>query len=310
MRRLREQNAVIIRFWHSAATGGTDVGHVSIEIPAKNIYASLWPIREIGLSELTAHVTHCPFPQASYDNDRWLEKRPADTEVILYSLDIEGIYAEYKRKERSVTGWTAIAGMAFSLHDNTESCASLAFKLLKAGNIARLTDSGRSSIISSVVTPDGLRIYVNNAKKNETTRHPETQRFSVETLQRRPATLTTASARTAGSRLNRRRLDTGARAEPEEEKQDEEEHEEKATAKAITSQQKLFDPFHGLSPALFKLPTINDENPLLKPAIAFLAAYVAAQLPMNVLCFLGLAACTLTLLFKCQNKNNSGHLPT
>jgi hypothetical protein len=187
-----EDNRLVIRVWSSLLTGGSNVGHVSLEIPHDQYYFSLWPCAPKA-SKLNFLQNRTPLI-TTLERDMWLEGAPDLTDqdkwiprapesiICLYSLDKEAIKRAYESDTKYLKGWKLIVGTGIFVQDptlaNAESCASLCFKLLQAGRIDELLNPSQPSEFSSVITPDRLCQYVAEAKLNELKKHPKTQEFS------------------------------------------------------------------------------------------------------------------------------------
>jgi hypothetical protein len=206
-----ENDRVIVRIWtseYNKAHPGEDIGHVSIEIPSltmknpaydKNdpkskkeipFYVSLWPAEGIklggeGTFTPTKHTFHL-----DYKTDCGAEDRIPELTICLYGLkkgsikqkffDIcagKSIKKSLIKGDKEFQGWVLIGGNRLINHNSGESCASLAYKLLKAGGIYDSIRSGYSSQFASVVAPDNLAEAIKCAKKYELEKYPETKNF-------------------------------------------------------------------------------------------------------------------------------------
>ncbi|MDR3501437.1 MAG: hypothetical protein P4L79_02540 [Legionella sp.] len=96
----------------------------------------------------------------------------ANFRVVLYSLNVEKVNEEFEALQRpgAVIGWVMQGSNLFTRNDYVdaaESCASLAFRCLKAGGFYSILQSKTSSQTSSIVTPDDLLRQVVAYKEKE-----------------------------------------------------------------------------------------------------------------------------------------------
>lgn len=99
---------------------------------------------------------------------------PANFRMVLYSLDVDKILAEFNRLRdpEYITGWS-MAGSNFitrniNFSDKTsENCASLVYRCLNAGGLFSRVSSKLSLQPSSAVSPDDLLRIIVAAKENE-----------------------------------------------------------------------------------------------------------------------------------------------
>lgn len=138
-----EKNRIIVRVWTSGfnvKNKGKGPGHVSIETP--NHYMSLWPTdlaKDSEGSGFKQGISHEFVP--TFAQDRLQEgKRDPEYTFIFYCLstsEIEKFFSQTCQVE--IKKWSVLG-----LGKDTESCASVAWNVLKAG---------------------GLNIYVNKIKR-------------------------------------------------------------------------------------------------------------------------------------------------
>ncbi len=112
----------------------------------------------------------------------WIKPIEANVRFAFYKLDVGRIRNEFARLKDSVVGGWSMAGsnifsQTFS-DETSESCASLAYRLLSEGGF-KFTSSGSgfsssSSPFSSVSTPGDMAKAVIEAKQKEQERHPDT----------------------------------------------------------------------------------------------------------------------------------------
>jgi hypothetical protein len=193
-----EKNRVIIRVWHSAfnlSAKGVSCGHVSIEISEIKVceqgckhacnhekvpfYVSLWPLaagKKTGL--LGAYKTMPHELKSNYEVDLKEEGRLPETIICLYSLKTINIVNKFNAIKSTLKGWTLFGSNKILNSGNAESCASLAYRLLNAGNIYSLAPSVSSAKFSSTATPDDLATLVKTAKKKELKKYPKTKHFN------------------------------------------------------------------------------------------------------------------------------------
>lgn len=188
-----KESRVIVRIWTSQFNKqhpGENVGHVSIETVTPEGYMSLWPSQAGKASGAGFWKPIDPDFKGNFQEDFDAEgERDPEVTICLYNLDAEnikekfetikeGIEARQARGEKA--GWVLIGGNKLINNNSGESCASLAWKLLKAGGIYDEISSSWSSKFSSVVTPDNLSKAVISAKKHELEHYPETVKFNFD----------------------------------------------------------------------------------------------------------------------------------
>ncbi len=128
----------IVRVWASRANSehdGKGVGHVSIELLGAdndNHYISLFP------KDLTAlrAITHTiPNKFHTLEEDIRIEERPPEILLCFYSFNHDFIIEKFESIKRNITGWSVV-GNPLKMEEfwRTESCASLAYKVLQAGD--------------------------------------------------------------------------------------------------------------------------------------------------------------------------------
>ena len=183
---LEDTNGVIIRVWTSGfnkGTPGASVGHVSIEIPKKGDkphYFSLWPDRSAPHTSMGI-FTPIQGTFHQYEDDIMAENRSPETTVCLYGLNVSFMKAEFTKISsdgaNQEIGWVLIGGNRIINQGKGESCASLAWRLLKVAGIYEEISSSWSSKFSSIITPDNVGKAIMAAKKYELSKHPETKDF-------------------------------------------------------------------------------------------------------------------------------------
>lgn len=159
-------------------------GHATVE--TNNFYASFWPAVHFNPNLKTpVSATHASSPQ----EDTYQERRKYDGKFTLYSLDEDKINAEFERfeKERNTqsslvkeSGWSAKGRKTLNQYRG-ENCSGLAYRLLKAGGINELSDKCKkldSKFLT--VTPNEIFECVEDAKKKELEKFPETATFKRE----------------------------------------------------------------------------------------------------------------------------------
>lgn len=159
-KQIAENKRVVVRVWTSAlnlSVPGHSVGHVSIEIPKKNIYWSLWPRQkpeddsrpsakeEEGLGIISPISTE-KADDFTYQKDLNFEGREPELVYCFYTLEVVRMQSRFDDLCKSNMGWNMV-GRLFCA--NAGSCASSAWDLLEAGNINRLVTSLDQSSVSS-----------------------------------------------------------------------------------------------------------------------------------------------------------------
>lgn len=202
MHRMRclENDRVIVRIWTSSlnrTAPGEGVGHISIE--TFNYYMSLWPASQPGQAAPRFFEERPPHFMANYQGDFVAEENRAPERVFcLYSLDSKEMEKQFATLKSAISAW-AITGsnnVSAALREYTkgwtirgenvltagqyakESCASLAYKILKAGGLYELISTMHSSSISIISTPDELARLMLLAKQEELSKCTETKDFS------------------------------------------------------------------------------------------------------------------------------------
>ena len=165
------------------ATKGGQFGHVSTETN-KN-YASFWPTKPFNPNLITpVPATHALSPAHDISN----EKRHFDLKATFYSLDEDKIDKEFEKfeQERAAqgkiqkeSGWSAKGSKILNQYRG-ENCSGLAYRLLKAGGINQLSKTCGALEEKQVITPNDLFACIEDAKKKELERYPETQYFKRE----------------------------------------------------------------------------------------------------------------------------------
>jgi hypothetical protein len=189
--KFHENNRVIIRIWTSSFNKempGENVGHISVE--ALDTYMSLWPARrrptndtregKISSKLKKIFEERPPHYMCKYKEDRDAEDRDPEYVFCLYSLDQEAIIGEFDKLKRNIQGWTLLGGNILINSGASESCATLAYKLLKAGGIYNLISASFSSENSVVTNPDSLSRASIAAKEYESEHYPETKDYAYE----------------------------------------------------------------------------------------------------------------------------------
>lgn len=156
-------------------------GHATVE--TNSFYASFWPTVPFN-SNLKTPVAaiHASSPQ----EDTFQERRKYDGKVTLYSLDEDKINIEFEKFENErntqgnlvkASGWSAKGRKPLNQYRG-ENCSGLAYRLLKAGGINELSENCRkldSKFLT--VTPNEIFECVEDAKKKELEKYPETSSF-------------------------------------------------------------------------------------------------------------------------------------
>lgn len=157
-KRILENKRVIVRVWASTANiriRGENAGHVSIEVSGR--YMSLWPrqsneehptpaIESEGLG-ITRPISHEFVPSYQIERDKY-EGRDPEFTVCFYTLDNDRIKEKFnslKEGPNKLEGWCLFGGICA----NAESCVSMVWELLIAGNIHKLVSKVEQSTASS-----------------------------------------------------------------------------------------------------------------------------------------------------------------
>jgi len=174
-----------------------DFGHISVEIgsdlnEANRRYISLWSKgsiesvkRESKIGTIIAAIRtpglFSPVEYESYNlrDDMLEEGREPEYTQALYSLDIPKMIETYDKEIKNTTGWVLIGENILLNRGKAHSCSTLAYKILIAGGIKNLFNSGTVSApnLSSITTPTRLMDAVKEAKRNELKKYPESRDF-------------------------------------------------------------------------------------------------------------------------------------
>lgn len=139
---------VIVRVWASGGNQlkkGEGVGHISLETPM--LYMSLWPKetpsgKGAGLFKSVPHET-----LPSYKVDLNYEEREPEFVFCFYSLNTIAMDNTFLQLKQTLTGWDILGKCK-----DSESCASLAYRLLQTGGLGLLfgNEIKQSSIQTSI----------------------------------------------------------------------------------------------------------------------------------------------------------------
>jgi hypothetical protein len=188
--KFHRKNRVIIRIWTSKFNKnmpGENVGHVSIQV--LDTYMSLWPAprdhhdsSENGKKRAITNIFEERPPQYMYSfiDDEIAENRDPEYTVCLYTLKQRVIVEKFNELKTTIKGWTLLGANKLINSGSSESCASLAYQLLKAGDIYELISLSYSSENSIVTSPDSLSRVVLAAKEYEFEYYPETKDYKYE----------------------------------------------------------------------------------------------------------------------------------
>jgi hypothetical protein len=130
----------IVRVWASRANSeheGEGVGHVSIELIGSdndNHYMSLFPIAR-DLTTLRAITHTIPNEFHTLEEDMLIEKRRPQVLLCFYSFNHDIMVEEFESIKKKIKGWSVV-GNLLKMEEfwRTESCASLAYKILQVGD--------------------------------------------------------------------------------------------------------------------------------------------------------------------------------
>lgn len=131
-------NRTVVRAWASAANAekkGEGVGHVSIELIGSGggcRYISLFP-KDMSIMRALTHSI--PHEYRTLRQDLAVEKRQAHFLFCFYTFNHDAMLTRADRIESSIKGWSVV-GNPLKMEEfwRTESCVSLAYKILKAGD--------------------------------------------------------------------------------------------------------------------------------------------------------------------------------
>jgi hypothetical protein len=196
-------------------TKNTRVGHASLE--TKNKYASWWPGEDLATAnQISALLKVVKAENSELMKDKFSEGKAVngcidistavpDVLVTLYSLNvkhIEDLFDDIREEgnenikvasdgeiKKSKTGYVLIGNKAavrlynfmFNNNEQGNSCCGMAYDLVQAGGINKLTGSySHFTAQYFVLTTDNFCDYIKYAKDQELLSHPETQLFSRE----------------------------------------------------------------------------------------------------------------------------------
>jgi hypothetical protein len=163
-----EQDCIMEGAHHSRLVGAKTV----LE-PGEKVYRFN---NETGFWESVASV-----PKASEDIFYGIKPLKADFRMVLYSLDVNKIEAEFNRLKQRVAGWSLVGSSVLRClqKETTESCASLVYRCLKSGGFYTPLKSTLSCHTSSSVDPENLLRHVVAAKEKELSDYPETEDWTI-----------------------------------------------------------------------------------------------------------------------------------
>ena len=183
---LSQYNQVVVRVWTSknnVSIPGQFTGHISLEIdtdPALKRYVSFWPAD----GEQDAAKDSGFFKPVPSENkvdlaaDVEAEGRHPEYTAVLYSLNTLEMNKKYDAELTNKKGWAGVGNSLLSLK-TAHSCASMAYTVLIAGGIKNLLaiTTPSHSRLSSITTPDKLAEAVQEAKRAELNKYPETKDY-------------------------------------------------------------------------------------------------------------------------------------
>ena len=161
---------IIVRIWQSSWFGGHDVGHVSLQIPTRNIYASFWPADD---KTSYKQVLRKPKFNTLLQDIQIDEGRDPELKFYIFTLDVNKVEATYHNLQASIVAWTA-SGESSSIA-NIDNCATFVLKLLVAGGIKKIAPLATFASSANPVkwVPDILAQYLKLVTKEERKKHPE-----------------------------------------------------------------------------------------------------------------------------------------
>jgi hypothetical protein len=188
----------IVRIWSSRVNpkyDGGGVGHISIELERPDefpFYISLFPY---DISTLNVVTNRIPQELHALEDDMAIEGKPPQILICFYTLNNNSIMDRFDHLTETLQGWSIIGNLFQFKSDKKESCASLAYKLLQAGDNALILPSlseqskqaakgiswmlrsplycSEMSAASLVTSPDFMIEYLKQAKLKECEKRPE-----------------------------------------------------------------------------------------------------------------------------------------
>jgi len=180
-----------------------NVGHASVQMD--NTYVSLWPLRginknepspskqqartaleplspeQIAFLETNYGVSAAQIAELREGRSPTLDERDeggvADVTQTFYSLDRNAIQQEYEAIKQSDYKLTDKANPKLE-NPTAKNCSTMAYSLLSAGGINRLSFTCRNLENGlTPLTPNALAACIEDAKKNELKKFPQTQNF-------------------------------------------------------------------------------------------------------------------------------------
>lgn len=198
-----ETKRTIVRIWtsgHNPVHPGKDVGHVSIEIQnmkvdGHDLYISLWPQSGIRFEQIADTVPH---RWHSLEDDLKAEGREPEVIYCFYTLDRYAMRDKFEDLQTTLKGWRLLGNLFVRKQDTAESCASVAYNILQAGDTkeilppavhrsSKLSSAGSAKLFkdkvysselssaSVVVSPDALVEILRMAKLRELEKEPNTK---------------------------------------------------------------------------------------------------------------------------------------
>lgn len=196
----------IVRVWASAVNSehdGKGVGHVSIELIGSDdekVYISLFP-RDITTLRAVTHTIPNQFH--TFEDDVLIETRIPDLSLCFYSFNHGIMIEKFESIKKNIKGWSVV-GNLFMMDKNwrTESCASLAYKILQAGDgrlllppiLEKSKQAGKGStwlfrspcyaseltVEMLVISPDAFAQTLKQMKLKELKERPELRELTYE----------------------------------------------------------------------------------------------------------------------------------
>jgi len=163
---------VTVRVWKMDLAKGR-VGHASVETPEH--YMSFWPTgaADGAISQFFQQRTSASL---TYEDDLKQEESEPDVVIKLSKLDTDAMnkkYLELSSRKWAIFGESkivsAVSQISTGKSDDTDSCASMALKVLEAGGIRKLLDFKERVRIDAglPVVPDFIADLAKHALANE-----------------------------------------------------------------------------------------------------------------------------------------------
>ena len=153
-----DEQRVIVRSWYpkplkkdiNGFENTESVGHVSLEIPSKQIYLSLWPDNLFLVNNPATQSIRAQFSE-SYSHDILQMGREADSLVCLYKINVSKLASTAKYYMGKTANWRLMSSVRVDEKDSNEhNCATIVLSVLIKTLFGEELDEVKYSGISSL----------------------------------------------------------------------------------------------------------------------------------------------------------------